>query len=839
MSKLTKTLRIVAAILVAAFSGNLLPAAATYAAGNNNGAPQPVWCQFTSTWTAQQGSSNSNPNRVALKQLPPNAPADMYIDATTGQVWTPNSSFDAMKAALDAECVKQQTVTPTAPTIKADPCGTAGDIYTIPSTTGVIYQVGGTTKAAGDYPTNGALSVTITAVAASGYTLSGATSWTLNFTNNSCVQVITAPTVTPSVVCGANNDELTLPGSANYTLTSDTGWVNGSRTIAWTANSGFVFEGGSTTNTQTFTDTNTLCPPTEISLPTPIANDPCGLNNATWGTQPTIEHVAWSMQDDELVAAVVGNFTFPNGETSHNFGKVVDSGMLCPVEKPAAPASTDPCGLANATWVLPADTDELDWSLVDGVLSVKTTVNYEFTDHTTSINFGVARDSGVLCNATALPVTYVDECGIANDTYTIPEAAHVIYKIGDVVTPAGTYSGSGTVTITASATADYQLTSPYTFEYEFDNASCEKVTICHRTNAVNNPYVKIEVATSAVDGVSGNNGKGQADHYGEHQGPIASSEAVAQHLKDNHEEWGDIIPPVPGAPIPGAGEGLNWTALGQAMFENNCEYVTEVTPAEPTSLDFCYDDADGVQIPATTGITYKVNGVETAAGFVPFDGEALVVTAQANTGFVIKEGATNEWTFDESNFTNESCLTIKKEATGYEDVDKNGVINLGDKIVWRITVTNNGDIDLNEAFKVEIKDLDITITINSLDAGESYSEEVKTALSSDDMRACKATNTATFSGWRAAPQEATLEALETADSMPLATGSASAEYSFTCPTPGKGNHNPPATPEAPSAPNTGVARSIAETNNAAPIFALIFATLAYGALYITRRKFEQ
>ncbi|MCA9325747.1 hypothetical protein KDA23_06865, partial [Candidatus Saccharibacteria bacterium] len=72
-----------------------------------------------------------------------------------------------------------------------------------------------------------------------------------------------------------------------------------------------------------------------------------------------------------------------------------------------------------------------------------------------------------------------------------------------------------------------------------------KVTICHRTDAANNPYVQLSVDKNAVDGFSGNN-QGD-DHYGEHQGPVAYSTAVAQALKDQHKKWGDIIPPVPGA----------------------------------------------------------------------------------------------------------------------------------------------------------------------------------------------------------------------------------------------------------------------------------------------------
>ncbi|MDQ3064681.1 MAG: hypothetical protein M3Q36_00205, partial [bacterium] len=95
-----------------------------------------------------------------------------------------------------------------------------------------------------------------------------------------------------------------------------------------------------------------------------------------------------------------------------------------------------------------------------------------------------------------------------------------------------------------------------------------KVTICHRTNSVLNPYVKITVSQNAVDGVAGNSNR--ADHYGEHKGPVVTSEEEAQTLKDAKEKWGDIIPPVEGFH-----DGLNWTTEGRALYDNDCAYVPQ------------------------------------------------------------------------------------------------------------------------------------------------------------------------------------------------------------------------------------------------------------------------
>ncbi|TNB71475.1 hypothetical protein FHJ30_12275 [Arthrobacter sp. BB-1] len=79
----------------------------------------------------------------------------------------------------------------------------------------------------------------------------------------------------------------------------------------------------------------------------------------------------------------------------------------------------------------------------------------------------------------------------------------------------------------------------------------KKITICHATGSEKNPY---QVITIALQGL---NGHGGAHHQ--------------------HEE--DIIPPNSGKVIPA---GQNWTAAGQAIFENDCKPV-KVTTTPPTT----------------------------------------------------------------------------------------------------------------------------------------------------------------------------------------------------------------------------------------------------------------
>ncbi|QHC01338.1 hypothetical protein EK0264_14300 [Epidermidibacterium keratini] len=73
---------------------------------------------------------------------------------------------------------------------------------------------------------------------------------------------------------------------------------------------------------------------------------------------------------------------------------------------PAQPDVTDPCGPDNATWTVPADTDEITWSIDDdGNLTATTNEGYVFDDGTTSHSYGEATDSGVECVAAAPSVT--------------------------------------------------------------------------------------------------------------------------------------------------------------------------------------------------------------------------------------------------------------------------------------------------------------------------------------------------------------------------------------------------------------------------------------------------
>lgn len=111
-----------------------------------------------------------------------------------------------------------------------------------------------------------------------------------------------------------------------------------------------------------------------------------------------------------------------------------------------------------------------------------------------------------------------------------------------------------------------------------------KVTICHRTNSVTNPYVMPTVDFSAANGTI----QGGPDHTG-HAGPVFDFDALdAPGFETTYpkprsgDQWGDIIPPVPF----GEGQlttGMNWTVDGQAVLAAGCQAPT-APPESPVVI---------------------------------------------------------------------------------------------------------------------------------------------------------------------------------------------------------------------------------------------------------------
>jgi len=230
------------------------------------------------------------------------------------------------------------------------------------------------------------------------------------------------------------------------------------------------------------------------------------------------------------------------------------------------------CHRANAV-NNPYQNNEVAISAVDGAGSGDHYLEHQGPPATSEAVAQALKDAKIAWGDIIPPVP-----GVHDGLNWTPEGQAIWNNACEYVTSTPTATGTATQTATATATATEPATTPTAVATATEtvtvtptgtpDTSKDKVVICHRTDAVNNPYVINEVDIPAADGVGGD-----GDHYQEHQGPLASSEAVAQALKDAKIAWGDIIPP-----IDGVHSGLNWTAEGQAIWANGCIYVGQGTP---------------------------------------------------------------------------------------------------------------------------------------------------------------------------------------------------------------------------------------------------------------------
>ena len=455
MRKFSKTLRVLMAFLLCAFSTNVLPASVAFATNNSgdikvhepgsttelsNNTPTLSSCSIVVDFY----NFNNNTPKNATVDFTPQSPTSSATIAVTGDL-TPtvegdgdpdgpanndldgsytytlsflgNPSANGYKVRLTttvpgqggatqtnyfympASC--QSSVTAAAPTAN-DLCARYNDTYTIPSSAHVKYYVNGSnsSKPAGTYSANNASSVSVVAVATDGYALTGPSSWTLNFTNSSCIVTIDIPAA-------------------------------------------------------------------------PSVNDPCGLDNATWNVPADTAQIDWELTNGVLTATAKQGYVFTGGKTVINFGVAVDSGELCVIEVPVTPGVNDPCGLDNASWNEPEKTPgTYSWSLVDGELIATAAANYIFDNGETVINFGVAVDSGEKCIVTPVDPEWVDFCGEQNDYIYTPEQKSVNYEViwNDDHTQAHI--------VATPASDDYEFAEDAVTEWtvDFNNQNCVTMT---------------------------------------------------------------------------------------------------------------------------------------------------------------------------------------------------------------------------------------------------------------------------------------------------------------------------------------------------------------------------
>jgi hypothetical protein len=164
--------------------------------------------------------------------------------------------------------------------------------------------------------------------------------------------------------------------------------------------------------------------------------------------------------------------TFLDGETYHDYGKAEDSGELCFVEVPPMPGTTDPCGPNNIRFNVPADTEQLDYTLLEnGDVTVEPKHPWFFKSLHQVVKFTLPADSNVPCDTTvtidppAAPST-TDPCGPANISFVVPaDTAQLDYTLlanGNVTVapkPGYVFSGNSQL-ITFTLPADSGVPCP-------------------------------------------------------------------------------------------------------------------------------------------------------------------------------------------------------------------------------------------------------------------------------------------------------------------------------------------------------------------------------------------
>ncbi len=166
-----------------------------------------------------------------------------------------------------------------------------------------------------------------------------------------------------------------------------------------------------------------------------------------------------------------------------------------------------------------------------------------------------------------------------------------------------------------------------------------KIMICHATSSVANPYTTPDVDMSSVDEYNNPDLNGHGDHIG----------PVFDATMEQGDEWGDIIPPFTytftkhDVTITVTYGGLNWSAEGQAIYNNGCqlagprEYTGEATVSG--SATYCTVENETITIDYTSGPVTATSTVsqEDADALAQAEAEQL---AQADLQGKIPSGAT-------------------------------------------------------------------------------------------------------------------------------------------------------------------------------------------------------
>lgn len=502
---------------------------------------------------------------------------------------------------------------------------------------------------------------------------------------------------------------------------------------------------------------------------------------------------------------------------------------MCPsptasIPVPATPSVNDLCGSGNATWVVPTDTTQIDWTLRgNGDLVADTKSGYVFNDQTTTHNYGKAVDSNTSCT-TVIPVPATpnvdDPCGSHNAKWIVPD---------DTVE----------IDWTLNANGDLVATTKNGYEFATGNKNYHNYGKAVDSNI---PCVTVIPVPNAPE---------PKDPCGLH-----NAQWIVPH--DTFQiDWS----------VNGKGELIAATKTGFIFPDNEHSHnfgkaedsgkLCPVKPEVPKFIDYCGERTDYVVIPSVRNVLYKINGKVVHDGSHAVSGTVTVTAQPAHEDYTLVGEDLGPWTHV---FADTDCVTVTKSSQPVTDTNGDGTIGVGDKVTWNITVTNNSDNDLDN-FKIELTDSTATIVnddnvtdgvIKYLKHGTSVVLTATSTLTVDEVKACKATNVVEFQGWYARKHHKLDENgrenynssfkhgdYDDEEEGYDLSGSAKAEATFTCPTPGSGSSGGSSDATTVSVtsetPETLPATGPSDNN---PLLILAGSAVAYIATYMIQRRRE-
>jgi hypothetical protein len=383
-----------------------------------------------------------------------------------------------------------------------------------------------------------------------------------------------------------------------------------------------------------------------------------------------------------------GGINYKDVKAKSKVFKVVCS-QTVPV--PAKPAQNDPCGPNNATWVVPQDTDKVDWTLrSDGHVIAATKAGYKFDDGTTSHDYGVAVDSGTPCPGNppvAIPTQdTTDPCNGPGVTNNVAWSGPLPADTAEIDWSQSNNGATRTATLKGDRKWSDGTTASKVFNLPADSGvKCDN----------GNPPCITKPATYTVSGtmimVTGakpgtwlalyeaNDPMNQTLLQSVLVGQDCTATVVLppKQCESQQLQWDHVsVQPAQTLTVDHGGDGIADVDgfIAGALFtvpgdESLCE-VTTYAPPRVKSHDECepqHGTNDTFTVPSSANFTYVKNGTPMDAGTYKARVTRYVIKAVPNDGVSVTEGAKTRWVLK---FSKNACFVPKDVRGAVKMVDK-------------------------------------------------------------------------------------------------------------------------------------------------------------------------